>query len=149
MPAPDRPQTTAHLARRFAALFYDLWVLAALWMLVAAIALLLVGGDVDLQNPPRAWHLGLQIALVLVTAGYFVLSWTRGGQTIGMRAWRIRLYSTDGETVPARRAWLRFPLATLSLLALGCGYWLALFDPARRTWHDRLCHTRFVHKPKA
>lgn len=142
MPAAENPQSGAHLARRFAALFYDLWVLAALWMLMAALALLMVGGDIDLKNSPLVWHLGLQIALILVTASYFVLSWIHGGQTIGMRAWRIRLQTADGQGVPARVAWLRFPLAVLSLVALGAGYWAALLDPAHRTFHDRLCATR-------
>src|SRR5690606_41442182 len=64
----------------------------------------------------------LQVALLAVTAGYFVISWRRGGQTIGMRAWRIRIVATEGGALPWSRALLRFAVALVSLGALGLGF---------------------------
>src|SRR5690606_15411729 len=89
--------TSAPLWLRLAALVYDFFPLVALWMLTVAVSLLAVGGDVDVAHPPEAFHLAQQLALGAVTAAYFVVSWTRGGQTIGMRAWRLRVVAADGD----------------------------------------------------
>jgi uncharacterized RDD family membrane protein YckC len=85
--------------------------------------------------------LSLQAALLAVTAVYFVLSWCRGGQTIGMRAWRLRLHRVDGGRIDAGRALARFVLATMSLVLAGAGFWWAWFDTEHRTAHDRLAGT--------
>ena len=56
------------------------------------------------------------------SAAYFVISWTRGGQTIGMRAWRLRVVGADGLPVAWPRALLRFVIAAVSLAAFGIGF---------------------------
>jgi uncharacterized RDD family membrane protein YckC len=128
--------TPASLWLRVAAGIYDLFPLAALWMLTAGIALLVVHGDVDLAHPSFAWRIGLRALLFVVTAAYFVISWARGGQTIGMRAWRLRLVDADGNALGWPRAILRFAVACVSLLALGVGFFWCLFDRRKRGWHD-------------
>lgn len=128
----------AWLGRRFAAMFYDLWIVLALWMVVGALCLLLTGGHMDVRDPPW-WQ---RVALLAVAVGYFLVSWCRGGQTIGMRAWRLRLRDADGGPIPFGRAVLRLPLALLSLALAGCGFWWAWLDADRRTAHDRLCRSR-------
>lgn len=130
------PATPAPLHLRLASLAYDLFPLAALWMATAGLFLLAAHGDVDAAHPPAIYRFGLQVALVAVTAGYFVLSWVRGGQTIGMRAWRIRIVAAEGGALPWPRALLRFAVALLSLGALGLGFLWCLVDRERRTWHD-------------
>ncbi len=126
----------APLRLRIAALVYDLLPLAGLWMLLAALMLLAVHGDIDVAHPPPAWRHLLQLALLAASGGYFVLSWTRGGQTIGMRAWRIRVVAADGGALPWPRALLRFAVALVSLAAFGLGFLWCLLDRDRRAWHD-------------
>ena len=83
-----------------------------------------------------------------VTGLYATLSWRRGGQTLGMRPWRLRL-ATAGDGVPGWGAlWLRHAVGALSLLASGLGFWWAWFDREGRTWHDRASGTRLVRLPK-
>lgn len=135
----------AWLARRFGAMLYDLLILGALWMITAALCLGLTAGHMNVQDPPW-WQ---RLALLTVTAGYFVLSWCRGGQTIGMRTWRLRLKSTDDAPIRPIRALLRFFLAGLSLALAGAGFWWAWFDGQKRTAHDRLCRTQVERIPKA
>ncbi len=86
----------------------------------------------------------LDLWLFAVAAVYFVVSWTRVGATIGMRAWKFRLVRGDGSRVDVRTALLRFVLAVVSLIALGGGFWYAWFDAERCTWHDRVCRTRMT-----
>lgn len=151
MSTPSRPPPTtepATLLRRLAALAYDSLVLAAVLMGFTLIVVLLRGGD---AVPPGTWW--FEISVLAVTAVFFAGFWVHGGQTVGMRAWRLKLVSTDGGPVGWGRALLRFAGAWLSLAPAGLGYWWCLFDSERRCWHDRLSHTRVIRmrpaKPSA
>ncbi len=85
------------------------------------------------------------IALWMVTAGAtLVVSWGRGGQTIGMRAWRLRVVGADGQRLPWSRALLRFAVALVSLAVFGFGFIWCLFDRQRRGWHDIAAHSCVV-----
>jgi len=140
--------TPTPLHVRLAALVYDLFPLIGLWMATAALALLVVHGDVDAAHPPAVFRHGLRAALLVVTCAYFALSWTRGGQTIGMRAWRLRLVDEHGGAVRGSQALLRFAVALLSLAAAGIGFFWSLVDHDRRTWHDIASGTTLVRLPK-
>jgi uncharacterized RDD family membrane protein YckC len=80
----------------------------------------------------------LQLFVLAVFAAYFLWCWLRGGQTLAMKSWKIRL---EGAT-PAR-ALLRFLLAAL-LVPTGISIAWALFDRDRQFLHDRLAGTRLV-----
>ena len=136
--------SSAPLWLRLAAAVYDLFPLIALWMLTAALFLFAVHGEVDVAHPPQAYHRLLQLALLAVTAAYFVVSWARGGQTIGMRAWRLRVIGADGEPLPWPRALLRFVVALVSLFAFALGFLWCLVDRDRRGWHDLAAGSRLV-----
>lgn len=140
---PMRADAPARLWRRLAASLYDLLPLLGLWFLVAALAIGATGGEVDVAHPPRGFRLALQAALGLVTAAYFAGSWWRGGQTIGMRAWGLRVVAGDGP-VGLGQACLRFAAALVSLLALGLGFFWCVIDPQRRAWHDLVAGTRVI-----
>lgn len=136
--------TPTALWRRLAALLYDLFPLLALWMIADFVFLYAGGGRYDPRHPHWAARLGLQFVLLAVTAAYFWISWTRIGATIGMRAWKLKLVREDGTKPRALQALARFFLALLSLAFAGIGFGWALFDPQRRTLHDRLCGTRML-----
>jgi uncharacterized RDD family membrane protein YckC len=78
----------------------------------------------------------LQLFIAAVFAAYFLWCWLRGGQTLAMKAWHIRLVD-----VTPRKAVLRFVLA---LLLLPASIAWALFDRDRQFLHDRLAGTRLV-----
>lgn len=138
----DLTDQPAALWRRLLALLYDLLPLLALWFIAGMIALMLTGGAFD---PVNENHQYLIRALLLgFSAAYFVVSWTRGGQTIGMRAWRLRLVADNGRSLPWPRALMRFAIALLSGVALGAGFWWSLVDPQRRTWHDMATGCRMI-----
>src|SRR5450432_948624 len=119
--------TPASLWLRLIAGIYDLLPLLGLWFAAGVLALVVTGGALD---PHRLAHkLLVQALLLALTAAYFVVSWTRGGQTIGMRAWRLRVLRADGSPLGIWRALLRFFFALISLAALGLGFWWALFEP--------------------
>ncbi|CAG0941831.1 hypothetical protein GPROT2_01459 [Gammaproteobacteria bacterium] len=108
-------------------------------MLGSFILVIARGGD---ALPPG--HLGYRLFLLALVAAYFIGFWSRGGQTPGLRTWRIRVERDDGGRLLPARAALRFLAALLSLAALGAGYWWMLVDAQGRSWHDRLSGTRVM-----
>jgi uncharacterized RDD family membrane protein YckC len=146
-PATLASATPASLRLRLAATAYDLLPLLGLWFVAAVLALTVTGGTLDTHT--LAGKLLVQGFALALSAAYFVVSWTRGGQTIGMRAWRLRVVAADGNRVPWSHACLRFFVALVSITALGAGFWWALIDAQGRTWHDRAARTRVLRLPKA
>ena len=143
------PQSTpapvpAALHWRVLAMLYDLLPLAAVWFAVAMLSYLLHGLTPVQPGSAAAW--ATFAALLLIGFGYFALSWRRGGQTIGMRAWRLRLVDArDSAVVPGWwRLALRCTVAVLSLATFGLGFLWSLLDRERRTWHDIASRTRVL-----
>ena len=137
--------TPAHLGWRLLAMTYELLPMLALWLLVSALILLLRGGVAVVPWSLAFW---LQAgALWLVSGGYFVGSWRRGGQTLGMRPWRLRVVTAEGGRPSLQTLVFRYALATVSLLALGFGFVWSLFDRERSALHDRFSNTRLVRMP--
>jgi len=134
----------AGLPRRMAALCYDALVVASLFMLTGFLVLLVTGGAAI----PAGTH-WFRVLLLLVPGTYVCVSWKHGGQTLGMRAWRLRLVDLDGQPVSATTTVLRLAAATVAWLPAGLGYLWSLFDREGRTWHDRWTGTRIVVLPKA
>jgi len=123
---------------------YEGTLLLAVAFASTALFLLAGGGASALEG----WrHLALQVYLAAVFAGYFLWCWLRGGQTLAMKAWHIRLVAPGRESVPAGKALLRFALAAL-LLPSGISLLWALFDPERQFLHDRLAGTRLISVPR-
>jgi uncharacterized RDD family membrane protein YckC len=85
-----------------------------------------------------------QLYLLGVMMLYFVVFWKRGGQTLAMKTWRIRLTRLDGKPLSTAQCIIRFVLAALGVLCAGAGFLWALADPDQQFLHDRLCKTRLV-----
>lgn len=136
------------LLRRLAALAYDALLILALAFVVSALMLLVTGGRLGQPDRPSWLLWAHRIVLIAAVWGFFAWFWMHGGQTLGMRAWRLRLVSADGSAITWTQTVRRFAGATLSLAALGLGYWWILFDPEKRSWHDRLSGTHLIVVPK-
>jgi uncharacterized RDD family membrane protein YckC len=138
--------TPANLGWRLLAATYDLLPVLALWFAAAVVALAFTGGALDVRR--FADKALVQSLLLVFTAAYFVVSWTRGGQTIGMKPWRLRVVRSDGTSPDLGRALVRFAVALLSVAPAGLGFWWALFDAQHRTWHDIAAGTLMVRVEK-
>jgi uncharacterized RDD family membrane protein YckC len=87
-------------------------------------------------------HTMFQAWLVLVCGSYFVYCWVKGGRTLPMKTWHLRLAHADGSPLSWQRAWLRYALALPGLFLIGAGFWWAFIDRDRQFLHDRLAGTR-------
>ena len=115
---------------------------------------------------------GLQAFLFLVLGVYFVSFWTRTGQTLAMRTWRIQIVTHSGRPLTKVRATARYLLSWLWFLpalaiidglavrgsgpavaALCAGVLvyagLSILHPSRQYWHDVICGTRLINSPSS
>ena len=135
----------AGLIRRLAAILYDMLVLIAV-LLVAAVPFDLIARGAPTSEAGRYLF---QFYLLVVSFLFFGWFWVHGGQTLGMRAWRLRVVNRAGGAVSWRQALLRFLAAMLSWIPFGAGYLWVVVDRGRCAWHDRLSGTRMIVIPKA
>lgn len=139
---------------RLLGLMYDVWPVVAMWMVISlgfTLAFTFLGHHAARENiaPYSPLQLLLWLCCWVVGGLYATLSWRRGGQTLGMRPWRTKVVSADGVSAPTLKAlWIRYAVATLSLVAGGLGFWWAWVDRQRLTWHDRASGTRLIRLPK-
>jgi uncharacterized RDD family membrane protein YckC len=134
---------SAGFGRRFAALLYDGLLLLALVLVYALVVVLIHGGAVTEASGPLRWWAFRTGALTLMGA-YYVLNWTRSGQTLGMRAWRLRAVTDSGRPLKAARAAVRFCWGVAAWAPLGLGVLWLYADPEHLALHDRLSRTRVI-----
>jgi len=144
----------AGFRRRLASWVYDFLLAFAVYMTAGALSFLLMYlgvyfGLYDMQGyqhfsdtiantawlkwPNEFWKLAW-------VSYFFIYFWSRGGQTLGMKAWRLRLQNNDGSLITKQTALLRLP-PTL----LGLGNLIVLFDRKNKlSLQDRLTKTEVV-----
>jgi uncharacterized RDD family membrane protein YckC len=120
-------------------------LLIAVLMLAGLLAVAVNGGQAIPSNHP-----GFSVYLLLVCVFFYSWFWTHGGQTLGMRAWKVKLVSENGYAVSWQQAVLRFFVAIISWAALGIGVLWQWVSPQQRSWHDVISAThleRVLDKP--
>ncbi|MBB1268937.1 RDD family protein [Shewanella sp. SR44-3] len=143
----------ASFMRRLGAAVYDLLLAVAVYMCAGALGfglflLLTTSGMIsmaghehisDLLNATPIYHGLYQLWLVLCVGGFYAIFWSRGGQTLGMRAWRLKVQHPNGQnlsfiTACARVVW--------SLLGIG-NLWI-LINPDKLALQDSLTRSEVV-----
>ena len=99
--------------------------------------------------------LGRLVGGVIVSINVFCVSffyygwfWTHGGQTLGMKAWKLYLIKPDGKFINWNTAFKRYLLSLVSWACLGLGFTWSLLDSRKRTWHDIMTNTLIVKAPE-
>ncbi|EGQ8018765.1 RDD family protein [Vibrio sp. B511a] len=149
----------AGLFRRLAALIYDTLIIIAIEMMAAGIVMavvfalnaagLLSYGEYADAADMLGKHPVLSPLFTLYLAGvwiyFFVFFWTRAGQTLGMRAWKLRVRNTkDGAPITVTQALIR-----ISTSGFGLANLTVPIDPKKRGFHDIWAKTEVVVLPKA
>jgi uncharacterized RDD family membrane protein YckC len=137
------PDLAPGLLRRLASMLYEAMLLFAVaflatWLFQFAAGTLRIEG----------WRIHvLQLFLLAVFAAYFLWCWLRGGQTLAMKTWRIRLVAKDGHTRLAPKAALLRFLCALLLVPTLVGIAWACVDRDRQFLHDRLAGSLLIPVP--
>ncbi|HMH16641.1 MAG TPA: RDD family protein [Burkholderiales bacterium] len=135
LPDPRSPG----VGRRLMSMLYEALVVLAILLFAGLVFLAVSSGR--LSGSMR--HV-FQLYLFLVLGIYFVACWSRGGRTLPMQTWKMRVVRGDDLPPGVGQAVLRYALAWPSLLLFGVGFFWAFFDRDRQFLHDRLAGTRIV-----
>lgn len=131
--------TPASLGRRALSLAYEALLLAAV-LLGCSLPFVVLTHNMarELERPL------FQLYLLAVCGLYFIWQWQRGGTTLAMKTWRVRLVTRHGAPVTWRTGLTRFFYAVPATLLLGIGFLWALVDRDGLFLHDRLAGTMIV-----
>ena len=144
------PVTLASFWKRLFAWVYDL--LGALGIFILALTI----GQITLYLVTNPWvddfsqvsqaaskNVFWGIYLFVTVQYYYVWCWVKGGQTVGMKAWKLQLFKSDGKLLSWKEAYLRSFLSLGGLANLWC-----LLDSEKRGWHDMAIDSRVIELPK-
>ncbi len=146
------PETQPSVGRHLMALVYDTFLVVPIIMLTTA---LIMGLYVTILPPPAAQTdivalppAAVQSGALLSVALFYFIFWRRGGQTLGMQAWRIKLVDLTGARADAGQLITRLLAATLAygLFVLGLAW--RFVDRDGLYLHDRMSGTKLVQLPK-
>ncbi len=140
--------------KRAGAWLYDGFVISAILMLVGAIIMGIVSllaysqlisleGYADtsayLTMHPRA-SLIYTASLGTSIIGFYSYFWCTAGQTLGMRAWGLRLQNADGSRIRFTQALIR-----MGTSAFGLGNLMALMTEKNRSFQDLMAECEMVN----
>ena len=126
--------TSYNLLRRVAAFLYDSLLLLAIYFVVTAIAITFNDGH-------AVQHFAYKFLLYVISFLFFDWFWMRGGQTLGMRAWKIKIASTNNTPLTHIQCLQRYFLGTLFFVITL--FWM-FFNKDGDALHDHLSKTRIV-----
>ncbi len=130
------------LIRRFAIMFYDAILFIAL--LFFASILVAVPFDIEYSGNITPEYILYIVYIHLVAYLYLGWCWTRGGQTLGLKTWKIRLISDSGIQVTWLQALLRYIGSLLCWGTLGLGFLWCYTNKQRRALNDIISKTHLT-----
>jgi uncharacterized RDD family membrane protein YckC len=130
--------------RRLAAQIYDLLLLIAILFLATALILPFTAGEAVSDQQTLIYR----IYILVISFFFYGWFWTHGGQTLGLRAWKIKVLTRDQKPINWTQALLRFTTAIPSWGFFGIGFLWILVDKNRRGWHDHLSKTALFFDPQ-
>ncbi len=149
--SPKYPR--AGLLRRMAALLYDAFLVAAIWMSLGFVLQMIFGTDTSQLEDGRVvvepLYRVLVFAMMVSTAAtFYIWFWRRTGQTLGMIAWRIKVLSHDNTHISFKPGLIRFFAAWPAFWIGGLGYLWMYIDKDGDALHEKLSRSKTVLLPK-
>ena len=145
----DFPTQNPGFFRRLAAMFYD-WVLLVAVILVAVTVFtmttdLIFGKNTsnDILQVPLA-KLFYQLYLGTISGLFYAWFWTHGGQTLGMKVWKLKIVDSTHNSISLKQALIRLFYIVLSCIPFGLGFFWMLFNKQKLTLYDSLSKTQLV-----
>ena len=114
--------------RRLGSITYDLFLVFSFVFFISGIVILINSKE------PITNNLFFYLLTLPVIYAYFSISWVKGKQTLGMRAWKFEIMQKDGNNITYKQSLIRLVLATISLA--GIGFIFQLFNQYSLPIHD-------------
>lgn len=131
-------KSNVSLLRRLGAATYDVFLVFSLAFFIVGVILIAFFGK---QAQTDTW---MFFVYLVTTYFYFAWSWVKGGQTLGMKAWKFHITQDNGESVTHKQALTRFALSIVSFSVVGLGFIYQLFDKNNLALHDKFSSTRLM-----
>ncbi|MGQ7246157.1 RDD family protein [Halomonas sp. V046] len=142
----------AGFGRRLGAMIYDSLLLLAIWIVITTLHVVVVrqvlGMAPEQVGQGAAQVFSLRLLLVAAAFGFFAYFWRRGGMTLGMQSWRLRVQTQEGGPISLTQTMIRFAVGAIGFVPLGLGHLWVLFDGQKRSWSDIASNTQVVVLPK-
>jgi len=126
--------TSYNLLRRVAAFLYDCLLLLAIYFVVTAVAITFNDGH-------AVQHFAYKFLLYVTGFLFFDWFWMHGGQTLGMRAWKIKLRSINNTPLTHVQCLQRYLLGTIFFVFTL--FWM-FFNKGGAALHDHLSNTKII-----
>ena len=144
---------TAPLWRRFVALIYDAFILLDISMIYDAITLgvyvVTTGITSNDDYQPTVGGPLFQLGWFCSLALFYSYFWHKGGQTAGMKAWKIRVVAKkENAPLTFKACIIRSLVGPFAFFIAGFGYIWKWFDKDGHCLHDKLSGTKVVVVPK-
>ena len=119
--------------RRIGSISYDLFLVFSFVFFIAGI-IILINNKEPITNPSFFFLVTLPVIY-----SYFSISWVKGKQTLGMRAWKFEIIQEDGGNITYWQSAIRFFLAIISLA--GIGFIFQFLNKNKLPFHDYYSQT--------
>ena len=135
--------TPVSLFKRLFTIIYDLFLQIALFFMVgipiSILTTFIFNGGNAITEEHSLYMVNqviILLSLFITSVGFYVWFWTHGGQTLGMKTWRMKLVSDNTQNISREQAVKRYFTALFSWAFFGMGFFWSLVDAKKRTWHD-------------
>lgn len=107
--------------KRLLTVIYDSFLVLATLFIATALTMPLTKGEVSSGN-----NIYMSIYLSIVVYIFYAWFWTHGGQTLGMRAWKLQLVRFDNYAVTWKQSFIRYitALPAWVLFLIGIVLWI-------------------------
>lgn len=124
------------IARLYGCFFYEVIIQVALWFLITLIILVSLGDSYTIDSSL------LGFILWLSSGAYFIYSWVNGGQTLAMRAWKLKLLPPKEFKITFYI--YRYVLASIGLI-LFFSFYLVIFFGGKKYIHDMILKSEIIY----
>jgi len=122
--------------RRLGSIIYDFFLVFSFVFFIEGVVIIINNKQAITNN---LFFYLLTLPLIYI---YFSMSWIRGKQTLGMRAWKFEIIQKNGSNITQKQSLIRFFLAIVSLL--GIGFIFQLLNQHKLPLHDYYSKTYLI-----
>ena len=127
------------LPRRVLVIIYDSILLAA--VLIFTSLPIIIPFKITIEHTFYPLYI---IYIYFIAFIFFAWNWTHGGQTLGLKTWKIKLIADSGKNVTWKQSFLRYIGSLICWLSCGIGFLWCYTNKDRLAWNDIISKTRLT-----
>ena len=127
------------LPRRVLVIIYDSILLAAVFIFTSLP--IIIPFKITIEHTFYPLYI---IYIYFIAFIFFAWNWTHGGQTLGLKTWKIKLIADSGKNVTWKQSFLRYIGSLICWLSCGIGFLWCYTNKDRLAWNDIISKTRLT-----